>query len=77
MRLSVALRRKWMAHGSTYSSDSAAGRECAHGARGLAEGVAEHIKEVCEVPRGIGKSIATEVQLKERRWEDVGWFGGL
>ncbi len=65
-----------MAERSTYSSDSATGREGAHGARGLAEGVAEHIREVCEVLEAEGKSIARGLQLTERRCEDAGWYWG-
>lgn len=29
----------------TYRNDSTRGRDCAHGARGLSEGVTEHIRE--------------------------------
>ena len=61
----------------TYSSDSARCRDCAHGARGLPEGVAKHI-----IRRGISNplkkkekkvSIATGIAIKreEGRWKGV------
>jgi hypothetical protein len=59
---------------STYRSDSARGRDGAHGPRGLAEGVAEHIKEVYEVLWYKRKPIAKELQLMERRLGGGRWF---
>ncbi|KAK5629965.1 hypothetical protein RRF57_005681 [Xylaria bambusicola] len=73
----MALKWRWMVRGSTYSSDSAAGRESAHGARGLAEGVAEHIREVCEVLGIKGKSIATGLQLKRGDGRTLVGLGGF
>ena len=59
----------------TYRSDSGRCRDCAHGARGLPEGVAEHI-----IRRGISnplekekkKSIARGIAIEEEgRWKGV------
>lgn len=52
-----------MSSNGTYRSDSAGGRDCAHGPGGLAESVPEHLEQEICVWRGIESQLPGAIEL--------------